>query len=185
MMNEQMMFNKATVIAAKAHFGQVRTGTGEPYITHPIAVSQILLDYGCSAITVVVGILHDVLEDTEDRVQRAEFAAEIKQTFGNEVLTAVYGVSKISCKQDGSRAKRVQVDIEHYCSGSDIVHNVKLADVLHNLSTTETLDHKFAVKYIKEKDLLVAELERIGSANEELLSSARSLINELLIFLEI
>jgi len=64
--------------AEKAHDGQMRQ-SGEPYITHPIAVAQILVELGMDTETICAGLLHDVVEDTSSTIE------EIKKIFGAEI----------------------------------------------------------------------------------------------------
>lgn len=178
-MNEQVFINRALHIAERAHFGQVRTGSGIPYITHPMAVAQILLDYDRTDSEVIAGILHDVIEDTEDAVKKAEFTAEILQVFGDEILQIVKGVTKISRKEDGNRKVRVTIDTYHYAMGSAKSHNVKIADTMHNLSDIHSLDREFAKKYLIEKDWLISEFEKSGKADAQMLMDVRTIINNL------
>ena len=68
--------------AEKAHDGQMRQ-SGEPYITHPIAVAQILVELGMDTETICAGLLHDVVEDTSSTIE------EIKKIFGADVALMV------------------------------------------------------------------------------------------------
>src|SRR5215469_230372 len=79
---------KAYLIGARAHAGQTRK-SGEPYITHPVAVAGILADLGMDAETIIAAILHDTLEDTP--LSRAELESE----FGATVTALVDGVTKL------------------------------------------------------------------------------------------
>lgn len=75
-------------LATKSHEGVVRK-SGEPYIIHPIAVAQILVDNQMDYSTVMAGLLHDVVEDTDITLD------EIEQRFGKTVAKLVDGVTKI------------------------------------------------------------------------------------------
>src|SRR5690349_18878509 len=79
---------KAYLIGARAHAGQTRK-SGEPYITHPVAVAGILADLGMDAETIIAAILHDTLEDTP--LSRSELEAG----FGTTVAELVDGVTKL------------------------------------------------------------------------------------------
>ena len=79
---------KAHDFAKKAHENQKRA-SGEPYFTHPCAVSEILIDLGMDAATVAAAFLHDVIEDTPVS------EGDIKKEFGDEVLELVLGVTKL------------------------------------------------------------------------------------------
>ena len=74
--------------ASKAHEGQMRQ-SGDPYITHPIAVAQILVELGMDTETICAGLLHDVVEDTASTLD------EIKKRFGADVALMVDGVTYI------------------------------------------------------------------------------------------
>ena len=76
-------------LAEKAHAGQKRS-SGEPYIIHPLAVADILLDLGMDTDTICVGLLHDVVEDTEYTLD------DIRKKFGQDVAMLVDGVTKLN-----------------------------------------------------------------------------------------
>ncbi len=76
-------------LAEKAHAGQKRS-SGEPYIIHPLAVADILLDLGMDTDTISVGLLHDVVEDTEYTLD------DIRKKFGQDVAMLVDGVTKLN-----------------------------------------------------------------------------------------
>src|SRR5580765_7509125 len=89
---------EAYFTGARAHAGQTRK-SGEPYITHPVAVAGILADLGMDAETIIAAILHDTLEDT--LLSRAELEAE----FGSTVSALVEGVTKLDKLRFGSVAE--------------------------------------------------------------------------------
>lgn len=126
---------EAYSLAKKAHEGQTRH-TGEPYITHPLAVACILANMRMDPPTIMAAILHDVIEDTQ--VQKSE----IQQKFGKEVADLVDGVTKLTQIEFESRA---QAQAENFrkmimAMAKDIrVILVKLADRLHNMRTLECL----------------------------------------------
>lgn len=137
----------AVDMACKAHAGQKRA-SGEPYITHPMAVAGTLIDWGMDIDTILAGVLHDTVEDTDLTL------AEIESAFGREVAFLVDGVTKISQARSGMR------EIDSYLPqtkdnltkllvavGQDVrVIIIKLADRLHNL---QTLQHKSPEKQRK------------------------------------
>jgi guanosine-3',5'-bis(diphosphate) 3'-pyrophosphohydrolase len=122
-------------LGAEAHAGQTRK-SGEPYITHPVAVAGILADLGLDAEAVIAAILHDTLEDTKlDR-------AEIERRFGADVAELVDGVTKLDKVQFRSRQ---EADAESFrkmvlAMSRDLrVILIKLADRLHNMRTLDAM----------------------------------------------
>ena len=93
---EQVM--RAYEFGTTAHSGQKRM-SGEPFISHPLAVAQILADMHMDSQAIAAAILHDVIEDTETPI------AELDEQFGNEIATLVDGVSKLDQMQFTSRAE--------------------------------------------------------------------------------
>ena len=87
---------KAVEIAKKAHDGQFRK-TGEPYIVHPLAVKKILEEWGMDEDTIIAGVLHDTVEDTNLTLD------DIRKEFGEPVAFLVDGVTKLSTARNGMR----------------------------------------------------------------------------------
>src|SRR3954447_12380580 len=81
-------YPEAVGYAATAHAGQVRKGTNIPYISHPIAVSALVIEHGGTEVQAVAALLHDVLEDCG-----AHHAPVIAERFGTEVLKIVGGLT--------------------------------------------------------------------------------------------
>jgi GTP pyrophosphokinase len=129
------LLQKAYVFSARAHKGQVRR-SGEPYLSHPLEVTSFLADMNLDSTTLVAGLLHDVLEDTEVT------AAELKEVFGKDVTALVEGVTKISRVQDSSpetrRAEAIRKIILAMTDDLRVIF-IKLADRLHNLQTLKFL----------------------------------------------
>ena len=129
------LLQKAYVFSARAHKGQVRR-SGEPYLSHPLEVTSLLADMSLDSTTLVAGLLHDVLEDTEVT------AAELKEVFGKDVAALVEGVTKISRFQDSSpetrRAETIRKIILAMTDDLRVIF-IKLADRLHNLQTLKFL----------------------------------------------
>jgi guanosine-3',5'-bis(diphosphate) 3'-pyrophosphohydrolase len=129
------LLQKAYVFSARAHKGQVRR-SGEPYLSHPLEVTSLLADLNLDITTLVAGLLHDVLEDTEVT------ASELKEVFGKEVAALVEGVTKISRVQDASpeirRAETIRKIILAMTDDLRVIF-IKLADRLHNLQTLKFL----------------------------------------------
>ncbi len=132
------LLRKAYVYAASAHKGQVRM-SGEPYLSHPLEVANMLADLNLDATTLAAGLLHDVLEDTEVT------ASEILETFGDDITHLVEGVTKISLVQESSPETRQAESIRKIILAmtDDLrVIFIKLADRIHNLKTLKYLDEK-------------------------------------------
>ena len=122
---------RAYEFGAVAHEGQSRK-SGEPYITHPVAVAQELADMHLDVQAITAAILHDVVEDTEASLD------DIEEQFGHEVAQLVDGVSKLDQIQFRSRAEAQAESFRKMMMAmiEDIrVILVKLADRLHNMQT--------------------------------------------------
>ena len=128
------MIEKAYQLAKKAHGGQCRK-SGEPYIVHPLWVAIILADLEMDKETIVSGMLHDVVEDTEVSEE------DIKREFGEEVALLVDGVTKLGRLSYSSDKLEVQAENLRkmfLAMAKDIrVIIIKLADRLHNMRTLE------------------------------------------------
>ncbi len=137
---------KAYVLAKKAHEGQKRH-TGEPYITHPVAVALILAQMRMDPATIMAAILHDVIEDTS--VEKKDLIDQ----FGKEVADLVDGVTKLTQIEFESRA---QAQAENFrkmvmAMARDIrVILVKIADRLHNMQTIGCLPPEKRRRIAKE-----------------------------------
>ena len=129
------LIQRGYVISAKFHKGQVRMN-GEPYLTHPLEVANILAELKLDATTVTAGLLHDVLEDTLVSPE------ELRKQFGDEVYQIVDGVTKISQVQFTSRHEKQAENFRKMLLamvGDIRVLFVKLADRLHNMRTLQYL----------------------------------------------
>ena len=136
---DQALIQKAYVYSASVHSGQMRL-SGEPYLSHPLAVSNILVDMYLDAATIAAGLLHDTVEDTKVKV------SEISEYFGKDVAAIVDGVTKIGKVTFNSKEEAQAENIRKMilAMAKDIrVILVKLADRLHNM---KTLDHQSPLK---------------------------------------
>jgi guanosine-3',5'-bis(diphosphate) 3'-pyrophosphohydrolase len=126
---------RAYQVAAEMHQGQLRR-SGDPFITHPLAVAQILADMGMDPTTIVGALLHDAVEDTDASVD------DIRSSFGDEVAEIIDGLTKIA-KISFRSAEAAQA--ENYrkmmvAMAKDVrVIIIKLADRLHNMRTLDPL----------------------------------------------
>jgi (p)ppGpp synthase/HD superfamily hydrolase len=121
------MIEQAVIFATKAHEGQKRKTDDCPYIAHPVSVGYILLEVGCPITTVVAGILHDVVEDTNVTLE------DIRTHFGEEVAFLVKGVTEPSKSLGWEERKRHT--IEHVKEAVEGVRLIVLADKINNLSS--------------------------------------------------
>ena len=152
--------SKAYNFALKAHKNQKRD-SGDPYLTHPVAVANILTELKLDSATIATGLLHDTIEDTKityDIVQKE---------FGSEVADLVDGVTKISELEgkviENSKAENIRKLI--LATSKDIrVLIVKLADRLHNMRTLNSIsDEKKRIRIAKETMEIYAPLaDRMG-----------------------
>ncbi|MBN2619123.1 MAG: bifunctional (p)ppGpp synthetase/guanosine-3',5'-bis(diphosphate) 3'-pyrophosphohydrolase [Spirochaetales bacterium] len=141
---EKIMF--AAKWAVNQHRGQFRA-SGEPYIIHPISVASTLIDIKMDVPTIIGGLLHDVIEDTE--ITEEEFT----KLFGQEVMTLVNGVTKISIVNVKSKSIQESETIRKMFLAmvKDIrVILIKLADKKHNMSTLHFLRPEKQLRIARE-----------------------------------
>ncbi|MGC7846913.1 RelA/SpoT family protein [Desulforudis sp. 1088] len=130
---DEELLRRAYAFAEKAHQEQKRR-SGEPYISHPLSVAQILADLELDQETIVGAILHDVVEDSPTEL------AVIKDRFGEEIALLVDGVTKLSRLEYRSKEEHQAENLRKMflAMAKDIrVILIKLADRLHNLRTLE------------------------------------------------
>ena len=141
---EQVM--RAYQFGATAHSGQKRM-SGEPFISHPVAVAQILADMHMDSQAIAAAILHDVIEDTETPI------AELDERFGQEIAALVDGVSKLDQMHFTSRAEAQAESFRKMMLAmiEDIrVILVKLADRLHNMRTLDAMPTEKQARIARE-----------------------------------
>src|SRR5690348_2600756 len=123
------LLERAYVLAERLHEGQMRK-SGDPYITHPLAVTTILAELGMTEATLVAALLHDTVEDTPYTLE------ELRRDFGDEVAVMVDGVTKLDKVQYGDSAQAETIRKMIVAMSKDIrVLVIKLADRLHNMRT--------------------------------------------------
>ncbi|WP_068484394.1 RelA/SpoT family protein [Pseudoclavibacter helvolus] len=138
------LVQRAYEVAKDAHEGQFRR-SGEPYITHPVAVAKILADLGIGSITVAAALLHDTVEDTEYTLD------ELRSDFGDEIAMLVDGVTKLDKVKYGDNAQAETVRKMVVAMSKDIrVLVIKLADRLHNARTWGFMSPEKAKSKAKE-----------------------------------
>ena len=148
---------RAFIAAEKAHSGQLRK-SGEPYITHPVAVAQILIDLGMDLATIMAALLHDTVEDTSYSIK------QIKAEFGDEVTSLVDGVTKLDKLTYGPTAEAETLRKMVVAMSRDIrVLVIKLADRLHNARTWEFIPNETASRKARETlDIYAPLAHRLG-----------------------
>lgn len=162
--DQLLELSHAIDFATEKHSGQKRK-SGEPYIIHPLSVANILVEWGMDIDSVLAGILHDTVEDTDASLE------QIESLFGWDVAFLVDGVTKVSQARSGMR------NLESYLPqtkdnlsklliavGQDVrVIIIKLADRLHNLSTLQHLKPEKQVKIARESlDVFAPMADRLG-----------------------
>ncbi|PMQ01764.1 MAG: (p)ppGpp synthetase [Dictyoglomus sp. NZ13-RE01] len=154
---------KAFRFAQKAHAGQFRK-SGDPYIIHPLEVAKILIDLGMDENSVIAGLLHDVLEDTDVTPET------IEKEFNSDVLSLVESVTKLEklnfypkeFPADFYRAKNIKKMFLSIANDVRVVI-IKLADRLHNMRTLEFHDPEKQKRIAKETLEIYAPLaHRLG-----------------------
>ncbi len=153
------LLRRAYVFSAVEHKGQVRH-SGEPYLVHPLEVAAILADLRLDLVTVVAGLLHDVVEDTQTPIGR------IAELFGGEVAHIVEGVTKLGAIPFSSSEARQAENFRKMLLAmvDDIrVILVKLADRLHNMRTLHYLPEAKRVRVAQEtRDIYAPIAHRLG-----------------------
>jgi (p)ppGpp synthase/HD superfamily hydrolase len=122
--------SNALALAVQAHEGQVRKSTSIPYISHPMAVSAIALEFGASEDQATAALLHDTIEDGG-----TQYANIIKAQFGDHVHDLVQGCTDGAPDTNGKKApwsERKTAYLQHLEAASDEVLLVSCSDKLHN-----------------------------------------------------
>ncbi|VEG25966.1 RelA/SpoT family protein [Actinomyces howellii] len=148
---------RAYEVAERAHAGQ-RRKSGEPYITHPVAVATILAELGMTPQTLAAALLHDTVEDTDYTLDR------LRADFGDEIALLVDGVTKLDKLQYGEAAAAETVRKMIVAMSKDIrVLVIKLGDRLHNARTWRYVSAATAARKAKETLEIYAPLaHRLG-----------------------
>ncbi|MGA1117528.1 MAG: RelA/SpoT family protein [Candidatus Nanopelagicaceae bacterium] len=152
-----VVIEKAFLRAEKAHEGQLRK-SGAPYITHPVAVAEILAELGLDSNTIAAALLHDTLEDTE-------YSSELlRKEFGDEIGNLVDGVTKLDRLTYGPTAEAETVRKMVVAMAKDIrVLVIKLADRLHNARTWQYVSAESASRKARETlDIYAPLAHRLG-----------------------
>jgi guanosine-3',5'-bis(diphosphate) 3'-pyrophosphohydrolase len=153
------LLRRAYVFSAFEHRDQVRR-SGEPYLIHPLAVAEFLVELKLDAVAIAAGLLHDVVEDTLTNIER------IRELFGPEVAHVVEGVTKISAIPFSSTEERQAENFRKMLLAmvDDIrVILVKLADRVHNMRTLSHLPEERRTRVAQEtRDIYAPIANRLG-----------------------
>lgn len=161
------LYTKALIFAATAHQDQERKYTGAPYITHPIAVAEIVRSVHGTAAMQAAALLHDTVEDCSVPIEM------VKYEFGDQIAIMVEALT--DPPSGDNRATRKQASLMRLAAANAGVQTIKLADLIDNTSSIVKHDPKFAVTYLAEKQALVDALVR---GNADLRLRARRMITE-------
>ena len=148
---------RAFIAAEIAHRGQLRK-SGDPYITHPVAVAEILVEFGLDPATIAAALLHDTVEDTN-------YSSDaLREEFGDEVATLVEGVTKLDRLTYGPTAEAETVRKMVVAMAKDIrVLVIKLADRLHNARTWQFVEPESSARKARETlDIYAPLAHRLG-----------------------
>ena len=155
------LVNRAYRFSELSHRGQQRA-SGEPYLSHPLEVAGLLVNFKMDVTTVTAGLLHDVLEDTEATKD------DLEREFGREIAELVDGVTKIGKLAFSSREERQAENFRKMvvAMAHDLrVLMIKLADRLHNMRTLDYLPLDKGRKIAQETlDIYAPLAHRLGMA---------------------
>ena len=154
---DRALIERAFETARNAHEGQLRK-SGDAYITHPVAVAQILIELGLDAETIAAALLHDTVEDTSYSLEK------LRDDFGTRVADLVEGVTKLDRLSYGPTAEAETVRKMVVAMSKDIrVLVIKLADRLHNARTWQFVDSEVSARKSKETlDIYAPLAHRLG-----------------------
>lgn len=119
---------EALAVALRAHQGQHRRGSGRPYVVHPIQVGLLLVAHGFDEVVVIAGILHDVLEDSDESID------ELRETFGLRVVNLLEEVSepRFDLPKEQTWERRKEAKLRHLEGASQEALAIVAADHLQN-----------------------------------------------------
>ena len=151
--------NRAYVFAMKKHGAQLRA-SGDPYYSHPIEVAGILTRFKLDSASIIAGLLHDTVEDTDTTVE------EVRSLFGDQVAQIVDGLTKLAMIEQKSANNKQAENFRKLllAMSEDIrVLLIKLADRLHNMRTLHFCKPEKRARVAKETlDIYAPLAERIG-----------------------
>lgn len=148
------------IFANKAHEGQTRKFSGDPYIVHPVRVSLMATEHGLGHCAIAVGLLHDVVEDCDVSLD------EITERFGRFVSGGVWGLTNYEARNGGpddsmDRAARKAADRTWLAAQDPMVKSLKIIDAIDNILDRPSAD-KFMDVMLEELRLLVLVMTEPG-----------------------
>ena len=151
--------NRAYVFAMKKHGAQLRT-SGDPYYSHPVEVAGILTKFKLDSVSIIAGLLHDTVEDTDTTVE------EVRELFGDQVAQIVDGLTKLAkIEQKSANNKQAENFRKLLLATSEDIRVllIKLADRLHNMRTLHFCAPEKRARIARETlDIYAPLAERIG-----------------------
>ena len=151
--------NRAYVFAMKTHGAQLRT-SGDPYYSHPVEVAGILTKFKLDSVSIIAGLLHDTVEDTDTTVE------EVRELFGDQVAQIVDGLTKLAkIEQKSANNKQAENFRKLLLAMSEDIRVllIKLADRLHNMRTLHFCAPEKRARIARETlDIYAPLAERIG-----------------------
>jgi (p)ppGpp synthase/HD superfamily hydrolase len=136
---------RALEFATRAHIGQTRKYTGDPYIVHPVAVAELVKSVPHDDAMLAAALLHDVVEDCGVTV------AELRNRFGRDVAGLVWWLTDVVPKEAGGRAVRKAMERTRASYAPARAQTIKVADLIDNTITIKAHDPNFWRVYRQEK----------------------------------
>lgn len=162
-------FFTALNMAVRAHHGQLRKETDQPYILHPLGVAELVAQVTDDEDMLVAAVLHDVLEDSD-----VYDLHDIRFTFGERVANLVDELTDKTVPEDGNRATRRAMDHARLALISADAQTIKLADIIHNTQDITKLgDTTFVHLFMQEKHALIPMLTK---GNQSLIDQAWGIV---------
>lgn len=149
----QKLILTAMEMAEFYHRGQTRKYAGEPYVTHPIAVAEILASFGFVGDVIAAALLHDVVEDSDCTLE------EVANRTNFIVARLVAGCTNDETLEGNRKARKEQQALL-FAQGPPLSQNIKIADLGHNLPSICENEPGFGRKYLAEKKNLVNKLDK-------------------------
>jgi len=153
------LIRSAYELAFRSHDGQLRK-SGDPYITHPVAVTLILIEYGMDSETIAAALLHDVVEDTSVTLE------DVTKQFGKSIALLVDGVTKLTKMSFSTKEEQQAENVRKMllAMAQDVrVIIIKLADRLHNMRTMKfKSDSKQRQKALETMEVYAPLAHRLG-----------------------